>query len=295
MKNNKVVETAQKGQTTNKIQSENNTSNKTSNKSNVPTGNVKTQKSSEERRKAREEQYRQFRINALKRRAKRMNMSEEDIKKYVEELIKQLDAPKQYSILVMFDKPIAKMSMEAIKNANIEYNYAGETYVSITGDQTVLAKLREIAPPGAKICPYAKKMESVLPTNKTEVIKKPSNNTAEAKAAAKASRRGHPGHGSKHWLHRLQKGRVKSKTIRIHSSEFFMKNGKPVKRRNPSSRKNRGTNSTRVKIGKRAWLKANTTKAVLSLSERVSKQKAITAQLKSKKAATASKTTKKAA
>lgn len=178
MTNNNTVDTAQKGQTT------------TKNISKVPTGKVTLLKETEARKKAREEQYKNFRVNALKRRCARMGMSEEDTKKYVEKLLEQLKAPKEYTILVMIAKPDFAMMKEALAKANITYNYCGDTYFSIGGNQDTLSKIREIAPTSAKIHPYAKKMESVLADVKPpEKTKKPTNNTAEKKAAAKKKRK----------------------------------------------------------------------------------------------------------
>ena len=56
----------------------------------TPTGKVKTMKKKEELQKAREEQYKNFRINALKRRAKRMGLNDEQTAAKVEELKKQI-------------------------------------------------------------------------------------------------------------------------------------------------------------------------------------------------------------
>lgn len=175
MTKNTQVETAQKSQATNKI--------------NTPTGKVKTLKSAEERRKTREEQFRNFRINALKRRCARMKYTEEQTEEFIKKLIEQMDAPKEYSILIMLSVKDNPMMKEALTKANITYKYHGDTYFSIDGNQEVLAKIREIAPPSAKIYPYAKKMESVLPKQEKEVTKKPTNNTAEAKKNAKAARK----------------------------------------------------------------------------------------------------------
>ena len=195
MKKNTQVETTQKSQATNK--------------NNTPTGKVKTLKSAEERRKAREEQFRNFRINALRRRCKRMKYTEEKTEEFIKKLIEQMNAPKEYSILIMLSVKDGPMMKEALAKANITYKYHGDTYFSIDGNQDVLAKIREIAPPSAKIHPYAKKMESVLPKQEKEVIKKPSNNTAEKKTAAKTVSKGHMSKSTRHF-HRMQKGRYKN-------------------------------------------------------------------------------------
>lgn len=186
MNKNTHVETAQKGQATNKnIQPEKvvtalkNIDDIRKNKSKVPTGKVTILKETEARKKAREEQYRNFRINALKRRCKRMEFDDEKTAQYVETLKKQLDAPKEYSILVMFSSKDGAMMKEALTNAGINYKYHGDTYYSIDGDQNVLAKIREIAPPGAKIHPYAKKMESVLKDVEHPLQEKKSNYIAK--------------------------------------------------------------------------------------------------------------------
>lgn len=200
MTKNTTVETAQKSQATTKN-----------------TGKVKTLANATERRKAREEQFRNFRINALKRRCKRMGFDEAKTNEYVEKLNKQMDEPKQYDILITFNNADFNLLKEAVANANINYNIlvAGNSkarvsygYMSLVGDQNVLAKMREIAPRSAKIHPYAKKMESVIPKEEKEVIKKPSNNTAEKKAAAKAANKGHMPK-SVRYFHRMQKGRYK--------------------------------------------------------------------------------------
>lgn len=275
MNNNTKVETAQKSQATNEKTSK------------VPTGKVTLMKETEARKKAREEQYRSFRINALRRRCKRMKFDDEKTEELVKKLIEQLNAPKEYNILIMLNPDDGPMMKEALAKANIHYKYHGDTFFSLDGNQDVLAKIREITPPKAKIYPYAKKMESVISKEDREKVKKPTNNTAEKKAAAKAAT--FKGRGSVRAIHRMQIGRLKDKVtkeikpIRTHSSEKFKKNGKLLTRRKPSPRPNAGTNKTKVKIGKRAWIKASSTQAVLSLAERIAKQKAITIQLNAKK------------
>lgn len=196
MTKNTQVETAQKSQATNKI--------------NTPTGKVKTLKSAEERRKTCEEQFRNFRINALKRRCARMKYTEEQTEEFIKKLIEQMDAPKEYSILIMLSAKDGSMMKEALAKAKINYKYHGDTYFSIDGNQEVLTKIREIAPPSAKIYPYAKKMESVLPKQEKEVIKKPTNNTPEKKTAANPKRTMNKAVKSTRYFHRVQKGRYKN-------------------------------------------------------------------------------------
>lgn len=204
MKDNNTVDTAQKGQTANKIQSEKVQNAK---KDKTPTGKVTVISEKESKRKAREEQYRNFRINALKRRASRMGLSEEEIEKAVKKLIEQMDAPKEYNILIMVVKPEIKMLKEALAKEGIKYAFCGDDFVSVNGTQNVLAKIREIAPTSAKIYPHAKKMESVLPKKEYIKTKKPSNNSKEKAAAAKVAR--------------------KEKNIRIHCNK---KTGKVTKK-----------------------------------------------------------------
>ena len=194
MTKNNTVDTAQKGQTTTK--------------NNIPTGKVKDLANATERRKAREEQFRNFRINALKRRCKRYGFDDAKTAEYVAKLEEQMKAPKKYNILIMLNVKDTAMMNESLAKEKIDYKYRGDTYFSLDGDQNILAKLREIAPPSAKIYPYAKKMESVIPKEEREVIKKPSNNTAEKKAAAKTANKGHMPK-SVRYFHRMQKGRYK--------------------------------------------------------------------------------------
>lgn len=195
-KNNKV-DTAQKGQTANKIQPEKVQNNlkkiqeiKNAKKDKTPTGKVILISEKESKRKAREEQYRNFRINALKRRADRMGLSKEEVEEAVKKLIEQMDAPKEYNILIMVAKPDIAMLKEALAKEDIKYAFCGDEFVSVNGNQDTLAKIREIAPTSAKIHPHAKKMEPVLPKKEYVKAKKPSNNSKEKALAAKVARKG---------------------------------------------------------------------------------------------------------
>lgn len=169
MSKNNTVDTAQKGQT--------------ATKNNIPTGKVKTLADAAKRRKTREEQFRNFRINALRRRCKRMGFDEEKTEELVKKLIEQMDAPKEYSILIMLNSDDGPMMKEALAKANIHYNYHGDTFFSIDGNQNALAKIREIAPASAKIYPYAKKMESVLPKGKERKSEYVAKNTDKSSTA----------------------------------------------------------------------------------------------------------------
>ena len=209
MNNNTKVETAQKSQATNKKTSK------------VPTGKVTLMKETEARKKAREEQYRNFRINALRRRCERMKFDDEKTEELVKKLIEQLNAPKEYNILIMLNPDDGPMMKEALAKADIHYKYHGDTFFSIDGDQDVLAKIREIAPPKAKIYPYAKKMESIIPKEDRKTPKKPTNNTAEKKAAAKSSKKIS---GGSYRYARKQKGRIKTLADVRKASRYIKRN-----------------------------------------------------------------------
>ena len=195
MKNNTKVETAQKSQAIKKIQPENVQKDLAKideirkNKSKVPTGKVTLLKETEARKKAREEQYRTFRINSLKRRCERMGYDEKQTEEFVKKLIEQMEKPNTYTILVVLNPKDGPMMKEALKKENLNYKYHGDTYFSFEGDKKLLDKLREIAPPDTKFHIYAKKMESVLPKANKEVKKKPTNNTVEKRKAAKDARK----------------------------------------------------------------------------------------------------------
>lgn len=132
-------------------------------KDKTPTGKVKTLKDKEALKKEREEQYKNFRIGALKRRAKRMGLSEEQTKVKIEELIKQIDTPNQYLVLVMFDAKDKDMNTQALKNEGIVWKMQGPTHFYIEADQDTLGTIRGIMTPGSKIHPYVKKKPPILP------------------------------------------------------------------------------------------------------------------------------------
>lgn len=163
-------------------------------KINTPTGKVKTKVVMDARRKAREEQEKNRRINSLMRRCARRGISEEDTKKYVEKLVEQLNTPKKYAIHVLFDvgqkdkTSLAKLAKEAILNNKIQYKILTDSWSLIEGDEKVLAKLREILPMMAKIYPRAIKPEAILPQSE-HTPKKPTNNSKEKAAEAKANQK----------------------------------------------------------------------------------------------------------
>lgn len=171
-KNNNMVETANNGQATQKKISK------------VPTGKVKTIKSAEERKKAREEQYRSFRINALKRRCARMKYDEKTTEELVKKLIEQLNSPNEYSILIMLNPKDGPMMKEGLAKNKLKYKYHGDTFIALDGDQAVLEKIREISPPSAKIYQYVKKKPSVIEAKDVEK-KAPTKNKPHSRPKGK--------------------------------------------------------------------------------------------------------------
>lgn len=211
-KNKEVVATAKVSQPTQKDK--------------TPTGKVKTMATKNAIKKEREIQYRNFRINALKRRAKRMNIPEEEVPKLVEKLIAQLDAPKQYSILIFFKENDGLLFKEALNKEKIDYKFHGTEFFAIDGDETVLAKIREIAPPKAKIHPYANKMEPVLKPVEAPKDKKPSNNTPEAKKNAKQARK--TLNKNVRAFHKKNKGKNSKKFYKLRKLKRVKTSGKEV-------------------------------------------------------------------
>lgn len=195
----KNVETPKNGQDTKK-------------KDKTPTGKVITKEIRDAIRKEREEKYKNNRISAFRRRCKRMKISEEDTKKYVEKLVAQLEAPHQYAIHVFFDtkviydrvcevddktgeekwktkqKQASNLAKEAILNAKIECKFLTNDWAYIIGDDSVLSKLREIMPGYATIHPHVLKAEPILPV-KEPTPKKPSNNSKDVAHKAKMERK----------------------------------------------------------------------------------------------------------
>jgi len=144
----------------------------------TPTGKVKTIKDREAIKKEREEQYQNFRIGALKRRAKRMGLSDEEIAKKVEELKNQLNTPNSYLVLVLFKTADKNLVVEALKNEGLTWKMMSDSHFYIEADQETLGTLRGIMPPSAKIYPHVKKKPSVLADveKKDKTPKKPTNN-----------------------------------------------------------------------------------------------------------------------
>ena len=155
----------------------------------TPTGKVKTLKDKEAIKAAREEQYKNFRIAALKRRAKRMGLSEEQTNVKVKELEEQLKAPANYSVLIWYDPKDYDMMKESIKNEDMVVDIMTSTYLFITVDSEGLGTLRSIAPPTAKIYPHVKRKPNVLPTEKPRVRGAKKHTKAEKKALATAAKK----------------------------------------------------------------------------------------------------------
>lgn len=187
-KNNFKVETAANGQTP-KQDTKHKFATANIAKDKTPTGKVKTLKDKEALKAAREEQYENFRVNALKRRAKRMGLSEEQINVKVEELKAQIKAPNNYDIVIMFDPADYDMVKQALMNDDITWKLLVTTYGLLEGDAEVLASLRKILPPKSKIYPHVKRKPSVLPTEKPRVRGAKKRTKAEKKALAMAAKK----------------------------------------------------------------------------------------------------------
>ena len=155
----------------------------------TPTGKVKTLKDKEAIKAAREEQYKNFRIAALTRRAKRMGLSEEQIKVKITELEEQLKAPTNYSVLIWYDPKDYDMMKESIKNEDMVADIMTSTYLFITVDSEGLGTLRSIAPPTAKIYPHVKRKPNVLPTQPPRARGAKKRTKAEKKALAVAAKK----------------------------------------------------------------------------------------------------------
>lgn len=138
-------------------------------------------------RKEREKLYEKRRIASLKRRNKNGEKTPEELKKSIDDLLKEIRATKRYDILLMFNPSIKDMIVQSFKNENITPTFLGDDYGWIRDvGSDVLDKVREILPEGVSINPYkAKEKKDAVPKK----AKKPSNNTDEAKKAAKANRK----------------------------------------------------------------------------------------------------------
>ena len=155
----------------------------------TPTGKVKTMKKKEELQKAREEQYKNFRINALKRRAKRMGLNDEQTAAKVEELKKQMAASNDYNILIMFNPNDFNLVKQALMNDDIAWKLLVTSYGFIDGDDELLADLRKLLPPSAKIYPHVKRKPPILPSQQPSGRGKKTRTKAEKKSLAAAAKK----------------------------------------------------------------------------------------------------------
>ena len=155
----------------------------------TPTGKVKTIKDREKIREEREEQYKNFRINALKRRAKRMGLTKEQTDVKVKELMTQMDTPNSYLVLVLFNPNDQDLIKAALQKEGLVWNMMSRYHFYIEADQETLGTLREIMPPSAKIHPYVKKKPTILPVEEPPKKNKKPKNRASIRAAAKAAKK----------------------------------------------------------------------------------------------------------
>ena len=155
----------------------------------TPTGKVKTMKKKEELQKAREEQYKNFRINALKRRAKRMGLTDEQTAVKVKELEKQMAASNDYNILIMFNPNDFNLVKQALMNDDIAWKLLVTSYGFIDGDDELLADLRKLLPPSAKIYPHVKRKPPILPSQQPSGRGKKTRTKTEKKSLAAAAKK----------------------------------------------------------------------------------------------------------
>lgn len=186
-KNNFKVETTANGQTP-KQDTKHKFATANIAKDKTPTGKVKTLKDKEALKAAREEEYVNRRVAALKRRAKRIGLSEEQTNVKIEELKAQIKAPNNYDIIIMFNPDDHDMVKQALMNDDITWKLLVTTYGFLEGDAEVLASLRKILPPKSKIYPYVKRKPNVLPTEKPRMRGAKKHTKAEKKALAKAAK-----------------------------------------------------------------------------------------------------------
>ena len=181
-KNFKVA-TAENGKTPTQ-----NTKHKFSEVTKIPTGKVKTVKDREAVKKAREEEYKNRRINSLKRRAERMGLTKEQIDVKVKELLTQMDTPNSYDVLILYNPNNRKMIEEALKNEGLTTNILTDTYLFMIADQETLGTLCTIIPPGSKIHPYVRRKPPILPIERPKSRGKKTKTKAQKKAMAAAAK-----------------------------------------------------------------------------------------------------------
>lgn len=162
-------------------------------KSNVPTGKVITAEDRKKKREEREKQYVAFRVNALKRRAKRVGLTEEQTNVKVEELKNQLNTPNSYNVIIFFNMQDCDMVKQALLNEDLTWKVMSNSHVILDADQETLATLREIMPKTAKIHPYVKKKPPILPASelakaKDKYVAKNTDKSTTAKARRNAKK-----------------------------------------------------------------------------------------------------------
>lgn len=212
-KKNFTVATAENGKTT-KQDTKHAFATTNISKDKTPTGKVKTIKDKEAIRKEREENYRNFRINALKRRAKRLKLDEKKTQEAVDKLIAQLDTPNSYDVLLMYTDPkVYNLLKEALNNEGIVCKIITSTYAFLVSDKETLATLREIAPTGVKICPYVKKKEPVLPVAPPKMRGAKKHTKAEKKNIAAAAKKACKEAKIKYYLDRSEHAKARKEAV----------------------------------------------------------------------------------
>lgn len=239
-------------------------------KDNTPTGKVKTIKDKEQIKKEREENFKNFRINAFKRRAKRLNLSNEDTEAKLKELIEQMNAPHDYDIVVTFCHDDNGLVKEALANNKLTYKIMSlshrkqdYSYFFTVGNQEVLDTLRKVMPSSAKIMPHVKKKEPVLPVSPPK-CRGPKKYTkaqkramaAEAKKARKKAKLKYFADRSEHAKTRKEAVNKKKRTEANHKILFQKRCEKASKKR----QKTQGGTTVQLKAkkGSTALKKAST-------------------------------------
>lgn len=182
----------------------------------IPNGKVVTLEEREKHRKAQEEEYKNFRIKALRRRAKRQGLSDEDTEKAVKALQSQLDCPNDYNVLLLFNPNNIDMIREALKKEGLVWKILSGNYCYLEADQDTLATIRSIVTPDTKVHPYVKKKPPILPAKEQPKSSKKPRTKAEKKALAKAAKK------ARKALNRNKGHNVKSEA-KVRLEEFMRK------------------------------------------------------------------------
>jgi hypothetical protein len=155
----------------------------------TPTGKVKTIKDKEQVRKEREEQYKNFRVNALRRRAKRMGLTDEQTEVKVKELLNQLDTPNSYNVLILFNNKDKDLVKQALLKEELVWKIMSDSHLIMIADRDTLKTIREIMPPSAKIHPYCIKKAAILPIQEPKKKEKKPLTKAQKQKAAKTAKK----------------------------------------------------------------------------------------------------------